>query len=176
VLVRSNDGVSRFLGPGDAWRSDDRGAPPASSASPAPQLAPPSNAVPSPQPAPASNAVPAHTPRKAAPAELQLPATSAPEAVASELAAQTRLLEAAELAQKSGLTDLALERFETLVARYPDSELAHNARVQRLRLLRSQHRDADAAAAAQDYLAHYPQGFAREEAERVLHPSAAAVP
>ena len=86
----------------------------------------------------------------------------------SELAEQNRLLEAAELAQRGGMPALALERLELLIARYPDSELAHNARVERFRLLERSGRHAAAVSAARAYLERYPDGFARQEAESVL--------
>jgi hypothetical protein len=91
-----------------------------------------------------------------------------PVIAASELAAQNRLLEAAELAQKSGMPTLALQRLEALITRYPDAELAHNARVERFRVLRLAGRDAEAVAAAQAYLDRHPGGFARQEAERLI--------
>ena len=86
----------------------------------------------------------------------------------SELAAQNRLLEAAELAKESGMQELALERLERLLGQYPEAELAHNARVQRMRLLVQMGRDKDAQAAARDYLGRHPQGFARAEALGLL--------
>src|SRR6185503_272313 len=91
----------------------------------------------------------------------------------SELAAQNRLLEGAELARKNGLPALALERLDTLLQRYPEAQLAHNARVQRFRLLWSMGRKPEAVSAAREYLELYPHGFAREEAQRYLDAGAA---
>lgn len=86
----------------------------------------------------------------------------------SELAEQNRLLEAAELAQRGGMPTLAVERLERLIARYPESELAHNARVERFRVLERSGRHAAAVSAARAYLARHPDGFAREEAESLI--------
>ena len=63
---------------------------------------------------------------------------------------------------------LALERLELLIKRYPESELAHNARVERFRVLERSGRHAEAVSAARAYLARHPDGFAGEEAERLL--------
>jgi hypothetical protein len=154
VLVRAGE-QSRFLGAGDSWTSlgDAPAArPPAMSEPSMAEPTPEPAAVPQPEPAPAPRARPrGHRP-------------SAP----SELGAQNRLLEAAELAQKSGLPMLAVQRLEALIARYPDAELAHNARVERFRLLDLAGRRSEAAAAARDYLDRHPDGFARGEAERLL--------
>jgi TolA-binding protein len=63
---------------------------------------------------------------------------------------------------------LALERLDTLIARYPDAELAHNARVERFRLLNGMGRKQEAAAAAREYLKRHPRGFAAAEAQQLL--------
>jgi ferric-dicitrate binding protein FerR (iron transport regulator) len=89
-------------------------------------------------------------------------------AAASELADQNRLLQGAALARRSGLPRLALERLETLLERYPTSELAHNARVEHFRLLRDTAQLELAQRSARAYLARYPNGFAAVEAKSVL--------
>jgi outer membrane protein assembly factor BamD (BamD/ComL family) len=86
------------------------------------------------------------------------------------------LLEAAELAQRSGMPALALERLETLIQRYPEAELAHNAEVERFRLLASLGRKSEAAAAARQYLKQRPHGFAHAEAESLLETLGTAGP
>jgi hypothetical protein len=151
VLVRSG-AESRFLIAGDSWssRHDDADPQPPAAAAP-PTAAEPAPVAASSEPAPARARPRAH--RVTPP---------------SELAAQNRLLEAAELAQKSGLPMLAVERLDALIARYPDAELAHNARVERFRVLNQAGRHSEAAAAAREYLAQHPNGFARAEAERLL--------
>jgi len=157
VLVRSRDGQSRFLGAGEHWSSNTAAAPPAPVATP---TAPPPAA-----------ATKAKLPRASARAAEPLPALAA-----SELAAQNRLLEGAELARKSGMPALALERLDTLLERYPEAELAHNARVQRFRLLWSLERKPEAIDAARQYLERYPEGFAREEAQRYIAAGTAGAP
>ena len=162
VLVRSGE-RSQFLGAGDRWSSRAEAAPPAAPP-PATVTQPEAGAEPAPAAQPpearaASRARPGRTTRRRPPA--------------SELAAQNRLLEAAELAQKNGLPSLALARLDALIERYPDAELAHNARVERFRVLSLAGRKGEAAAAARDYLERHPDGFARAEAERLLAEPAA---
>ncbi|HTV20204.1 MAG TPA: FecR domain-containing protein [Polyangiaceae bacterium] len=169
VLVRSGE-QSRFLGAGDSWSSRAEAA--------SPPTPPP--AVIEPQPAaalepaapdePAQLERPEKAAKRPAPRARRAPRTPSP---ASELAAQNRLLEAAELAQKNGLPSLAIQRLDALIARYPDAELAHNARVERFRVLNLAGRRSEAQAAARAYLDHHPYGFARAEAERLLEEPAA---
>ncbi|HWO08647.1 MAG TPA: hypothetical protein VNN80_04185, partial [Polyangiaceae bacterium] len=140
VLVRSG-AQSRFLGAGDHWSSAE-----------------PPTATPAP---PSSDPPSARRQRRHRPAPI-VPSTP------SELAAQNQLIEDAERARSSGLPLLAARHLDTLITRYPEAELAHNARVQRFRLLRHMGRDADAIAAAEDYLQRYPEGFARDEARQLI--------
>lgn len=160
VLVRSGD-QSRFLIAGDSWssRRDEEVSPPRATAEPTPAAA---------ERAPAAVEPTLRHGRPRARAHRRTPP--------SELAAQNRLLEAAELAQKSGLPMLAVQRLDALIARYPDAELAHNARVERFRVLNLAGRHSEAAAAARDYLEQHPDGFARAEAERLLAEPAPAAP
>lgn len=164
VLVRAGE-TSRFLAAGDHWSSLDRepAAQPVTAVTPAPAAVVPERILPA---------------RAAPPPQHKAPAASVPRAAVpvSELAAQNRLLEAAELAQKSGMPGLALQRLETLMQRYPDAELAHNARVARFRLLNGMGRKIAAEAAAKDYLERYPHGFARDEAERLSEAAEAPAP
>lgn len=157
VLVRSKEGASRFLVAGEEWRSGAEippVAPPEVQPAALPELP---RAAP---PAAKAASAPLPKPKAAASGAEPSPALSA-----SDLAAQNRLLEGAELARKSGMPALALERLDTLLQRYPETELAHNARVQRFRLLWSMGRKAEAQSSARDYLERYPRGFARKEAE-----------
>jgi hypothetical protein len=153
VLVRAGD-KTELVGAGQSWRSIDAlpSEPAASPVTPSPDVALPSEPT----------RRPSHA-RDVPPRRVSTP---------SELATQNRLLEAAELAQKGGMPALALERVELLIARFPDAELAHNARVERLRLLRGMGRTREAERAARQYLELYPRGFAREEAERLIAPPA----
>lgn len=147
VLVRAA-GESHLLGAGDSFST----RPPAPPAPREPIAGPPA-------PAPLEKAEPQKRARKAA-----APRRPSP----SELAEQNRLLEAAELAQRGGMPTLAVERLELLIARYPESELAHNARVERFRVLERAGRHEAAVSAARAYLLRHPRGFAREEAERLI--------
>jgi hypothetical protein len=144
VLVRSGS-QSRFVGAGESWSSRVEAPVVAAPAAAPPAVAPPARPV-----------------KKRAAALERRPVP------ASELAAQNRLLEAAELAQKGGMLPLALDRLDTLIARYPDAELADNARVQRFRVLHLAGRDGEALAAARDYLERRPEGFASAEAKQLI--------
>jgi len=157
VLVRSG-AAPRFLGAGERWSSDETSRP-----APSPNLEPAPSAAAEPPSEPPASAEPRRRSQKAG-------RVSPP----SELAAQNRLLEAAELARKQGLHELALSRLETLIARYSDAELAQNARVERFRVLHEMGRDADAVGAAREYLGHHPRGYARAEAQHLIEQRAPA--
>lgn len=168
VLVRSG-AESRFLIAGDSWSSRPDGAAPQPLGASEPAAVASEPAAVASEPA-AVASEPPRVPARARPARAHR--VTPP----SELAAQNRLLEAAELAQKSGLPMLAVERLDALIARYPDAELAHNARVERFRVLSLAGRRSEAATAAREYLAQHPNGFARAEAERLLAEPAPATP
>jgi hypothetical protein len=162
VAVSSERGPA-LLGPGEHWTSREPGAPappPVPSAEPAPALPSPSAPIEQERAEPAPRAT--QTPPVAAVTR------PAPGLGDSALAEQNRLFQGAALAKRSGLTKLALERLETLLERYPTSELAHNARVEHFRLLRDTGQAESARASARRYLERYPEGFAAAEAERVL--------
>ncbi len=82
----------------------------------------------------------------------------------STLAAQNDAFARAVGAKRRGAVDEALAGFDRFLALYPASALAESATVERMRLLSSRDR-ASAGAAARRYLAAYPTGFARAEAE-----------
>ena len=147
VLVRAA-GESHMLGAGDSFST----RPPAPAAAATRVTEPPATVAP--------EKATAKKVRKAAPPR-RPPSPS-------ELAEQNRLLEAAELAQRGGMPRLAVERLELLIARYPESELAHNARVERFRVLERAGRHDAAVGAARVYLERHPDGFARQEAERLI--------
>ncbi len=72
-------------------------------------------------------------------------------------------------AKRRGDSKRALELFQQFYERYPHSQLAEAARVEALRLLGRT--DVEAArAAAKEYLARHPRGFARDEAKALLEP------
>lgn len=85
----------------------------------------------------------------------------------SDLAAQNQLFSSAVRARRSGRVSDSLGLFGRFLREYPASSLVESALVQRLRLLTATEHGA-AAAAATDYLSRFPNGFAREEAEKVL--------
>jgi FecR protein len=87
---------------------------------------------------------------------------------AQDLAEQNRLFAAAQRARIEGRNGAALEGFDTLSRRFPRSELAQNARVEKFRLLASSGRGPEARRAAASYLGSYPNGFARAEAQALL--------
>jgi hypothetical protein len=153
VLVRAA-GRSHLVGATQSFRSID--VAPLGSVEPEEVHAP---SVAAPEPSPAAPLEAQRPRREPAPRPVSTP---------SELAAQNRLLEAAELAQKSGMPALALQRLELLLERYPEAELAHNARVERFRLLRGMGLTREAELAARQYLQAHPNGFAREEAQRLV--------
>jgi len=103
-------------------------------------------------------------------------ARKSPESVAKEapssqpssnLGEQNDLFAAAVAARRTGDTNRALSKLAELTARFPASAFAEAAAAERFRALAHQSNGA-AASAAREYLAKYPQGFARSEAESIL--------
>ena len=90
-----------------------------------------------------------------------------PAGTASVLAAQNDLFTAAVRAKRAGRTSDALNLFERFIRDYPSSSLVESALAQRMRLFAL--RDPQAAArAATEYLAQFPDGFARGEAHTLV--------
>jgi hypothetical protein len=85
----------------------------------------------------------------------------------SDLAEQNDLYASAIAARDKGDTVAAVARFERLVAKYPLSPLAENAYAERMKVLATSD-PLRAVEAARDYLATYPSGAARADAEAVL--------
>jgi ferric-dicitrate binding protein FerR (iron transport regulator) len=83
---------------------------------------------------------------------------------ASSLGEQNDMFADAMAAKRRGATGEALDDFDRFLARYPGSPLAENAIVERMRLLNATG-SSRAPLAAKQYLARYPNGFARSEAE-----------
>jgi len=84
----------------------------------------------------------------------------------SALSRQNDLFANAARARRSGDVGSALRLYGEFVRTYPNSPLTQNARVEIMRLTSSQ--DAEAASRqARRYLNDYPNGFAREEAEKL---------
>jgi hypothetical protein len=86
----------------------------------------------------------------------------------SNLAAENRLLQAAMAARQEGDAHRAAQLAGELAARFPASPLVEEARVERMRALVSAGAAAAATAEARSYLVDYPQGFARQEASRIV--------
>lgn len=86
-----------------------------------------------------------------------------PSARSTEIAEQNRLFAEASSARRRGAVTEAIAGYEAFLARYPSSQLAESAMVERMRMLGAT-RPAAAAGAAREYLARYPGGFARQEA------------
>lgn len=149
VEVRSR-GTSTMLGAGDHWAS--RRAEPAQAV----PVAPPSPSVAAPQ---AVAAAPAGRPAA--------PVAAAPPAAASTLAQQNRLFQQAMDARRRGDDRRAVAILDQLLARFPGSPLAEDARVERFRALKRLGQGNDASREARRYLADHPEGFARDEARDV---------
>src|SRR5258708_7242119 len=97
------------------------------------------------------------------------PATSAQPALpASILAAQNNLFAAAVQAKNQGRAREAAAMFERLATDDPRGPLAESAAAQRMKVLAVSGDGDDARQAARDYLARYPAGFARAQAQRLL--------
>jgi ferric-dicitrate binding protein FerR (iron transport regulator) len=82
----------------------------------------------------------------------------------STLAAQNDAFSRAVAAKRRGAADEALASFDRFLVQYPGSPLAESALVEKMRLLSSRDRKS-ASSLARQYLASYPAGFARAEAE-----------
>jgi hypothetical protein len=83
------------------------------------------------------------------------------------LAEENRLFESALSARNAGDNSAAAEQFRVLLSRYPGSILAEQALAGQFRSLERAGRTSTAVVAARRYLAKYPQGFARADAERL---------
>jgi len=97
---------------------------------------------------------------------------SAPEVAPSTLSEENRLFRQALEARRRGNLEEAIRHLDTLLARYPQSTLAQEASVERIRCLKQLGRDQVAAQEARKYLAEHPHGFAREEARDMALPPA----
>lgn len=105
-----------------------------------------------------------------APSSTSTPAGAAAQATSesSTLAQENDLYAAASRAARAGNDALAVRTLNELLARYPNSPLAQNARVDRFRALNRAGRVSEAVALARRYLADYPNGFARDEAKALV--------
>jgi hypothetical protein len=83
------------------------------------------------------------------------------------LAEENKLFQSALSARNAGDPVAAADAFGQLLARYPRSVLSEQALAERFRALERAGRTSSAVAAARRYLAQYPRGFARVDAERI---------
>ncbi len=88
----------------------------------------------------------------------------------SDLGGQNDLYAEGTRAWHRGDGQTALGAFDQLIARFPNGPDAETACVERMRILRSIAPDR-APASAREYIARYPSGFARAEAEALLQGS-----
>jgi hypothetical protein len=135
---------------------------------------PPAPAAHKPAPEPSAAAeTAARTPRRVerAGGKLALPAARTPtnehERASSTLGAENALLEQAMSASRRGDDKRAVALLDTLLARYPRSQLVPNAQVERFRALRRLGKHADAARQARRYLGEHPSGMAKDEARQL---------
>jgi len=92
-----------------------------------------------------------------------VPSAASSDAIRSDLVEQNRMFVAATAARRQGDIQGAVGLYERFVATYPSSALAESAAVERMRLLATSD-PVRARAAATEYLARHPKGFARDEA------------
>ena len=86
---------------------------------------------------------------------------------ASDLAKQNDIYARASAERNLGHAREALNLYRELISRFPSSALVESACVQRIRILRSTN-PAAASGEAKQYLARFPKGFARVEAETLV--------
>jgi hypothetical protein len=84
------------------------------------------------------------------------------------LAEENRLYESALAARNSGDDRRAAEAFGQLLSRYPRSVLREQSLAERFRALDRSGHVSQAVASARRYLAAYPEGFAKADAERIV--------
>jgi hypothetical protein len=101
----------------------------------------------------------------AAPAESHPPRQNVPPSV---LEAQNDLFISAVRARRAGQNATALALFDRFMREYPDASLFESALVQKMRLLAAMSDLSGAGASARQYLARFPDGFARDEARALL--------
>jgi len=102
------------------------------------------------------------------PASRSTPESAPPSARAiSDLAAQNDLFAEAMREKQRGDANAAVATFDRFVATYPASALLESAIAERMKVLVTSD-PARARGAAREYLARFPKGFARADAEKIL--------
>jgi hypothetical protein len=86
------------------------------------------------------------------------------------LAEENTLFQSAIEARRRGDDASVANQLAALLSRFPGSPLASEARVERMRALSRLGRTEEAAREARRYLAERPDGFARDEAKRLVMP------
>jgi len=162
VWVRQGD-ARLVLEAGSRWSSRAL-APAAASAAPAARAPLPTASAPAPH---AELAAPRVAPAVGA-GERPAEASAPPALESSTLGQENDLYQAASRAAREGNDTQAITLLSSLLARYPSSPLAQNARVDRFRALNRSGRGEEAVAQARRYLADYPNGFARDEAKALV--------
>ena len=84
------------------------------------------------------------------------------------LAEENSLFQTAVDARNHGDDRSEADHLGALLNRFPGSPLAGEAHVERMRALQRTGQAAEAAREARRYLAEYPDGFARDEARRIV--------
>jgi outer membrane protein assembly factor BamD (BamD/ComL family) len=87
--------------------------------------------------------------------------------VVDGLATKNDVFAAALRAKNQGQLHTALAGFDSYLSQYPDGELVENATAQRMNILEKIDHPR-AVAAAKQYLARWPNGFARDEAQAIV--------
>jgi hypothetical protein len=136
----------------------------------------PQDCVTSNVPSPAAGSQPGVVaqPQRFAPTAAPLPAAVRAEPrrpADSMLAMQNDMFARAVAAQRAGDSENAVRELDLLLGHFPNTPLAQDAAVERMKWLDAIDH-ARAMVAARSYLAAYPQGFARAQAETILgaHP------
>jgi hypothetical protein len=114
---------------------------------------------------------PAATARRAARAVTATAHTLRP----GTLAEENSLFQNAVDARNHGDDRTEADHLGALLNRFPGSQLAGEARVERMRALQRTGQAVEAAREARRYLAEYPDGFARDEARRIVMQDGATV-
>jgi TolA-binding protein len=95
------------------------------------------------------------------------PAAPATSTAQSGLTQQNDLFASGVALRRQGNVSGALRAYQELITQFPNSPLAENAMVERMRLLSTTQR-ALAKDEARRYLRRYPRGFAGQEAQRLM--------